>query len=150
MGRSCTCDSCVIGESWVARRDCRFCWLYWNDPRYRRAWAGEPAAAAVRKVHKSTGPGAELKEILRELGIKDFAGCSCEARAQQMNDWGVAGCRENFETIRSWIAEAMAAAGWGATIVAAIRLPGSGVLIDPRDVVGSLIRLAIRRAELKE
>jgi hypothetical protein len=94
------------------------------------------------------GPGTELKKLLAELGIKDFAGCSCEKHAAQMNAWGVEGCRENFETIRGWLIEAQAAADWKFCATAAYRAVFTGLAfkIDPLDVPGSLVRLAIAMA----
>lgn len=42
MARLCTCERYRPGESFVLHRDCRLCWLYHNDPRYRTLWGGEP------------------------------------------------------------------------------------------------------------
>lgn len=36
--RPCMCDNFVPGEPYQAGRDCRRCWLYHNDERYRRHW----------------------------------------------------------------------------------------------------------------
>jgi hypothetical protein len=95
------------------------------------------------------GPGTELKKLLAELGITSFKGCDCESKAAQMNRWGVEGCRERFYTLRGWIVEAQEKAGWLATITAAANAATSGLAlqIDPLDVPGSLVRLAIERAE---
>lgn len=106
------------------------------------------APAEPKAAPPSRGPGTELKALLAELGITDFAGCGCDTKAARMNRWGVEGCRENFETIRGWIAEAQAKAGWSTTIIAAIAAAKSGVAlqINPVDIVGSLVRIAIQRA----
>jgi hypothetical protein len=95
------------------------------------------------------GPGAELRKLLIELGVEGFEGCGCGSKAAQMNRWGVEGCRENFDAIRGWIADAQAKAGWLATITAAANAATSGLAmqIDPLDIPGSLVRLAIERAD---
>lgn len=102
-----------------------------------------------RIVTPIDGPGTELKQLLTELGIVSLGGCGCESKAAQMNRWGVDGCRENFKKIRNWIAAAQAKADWLTTITAATRAAASGIAIhiDPLDIPGSLVRLAIERAE---
>lgn len=88
-----------------------------------------------------------MKLLLAELGITNFADCSCDAEAAQMDEWGVEGCRSNFETIRSWLLDAQAKAGWSTTVKAVMRAATSGIAleIDPTDVAGSLVRVAIGR-----
>lgn len=151
MKRPCGCDSCVIGEPWIRRRDCRFCWLYWNDPRYRQLW-NEPAAPLVAPPPSpkppADGPGAELAEILKELGISNPPGCDCSQKMAIMNAWGPAGCRQNVAVIKRWLDEAQAAVSWLDKIAAAARSVGK-FKINPLDVAGSLIGHAIRRAEEK-
>lgn len=95
------------------------------------------------------GPGTELKKLLAELGLTGVQGCGCNAKAAQMNRWGVAGCRERFEEIRQWLAEARGKATWLETLSAAAAAVTTGLAaqIDPRDIEGSLLRLAIERAE---
>ena len=79
-------------------------------------------AAAVTKTHASltneayrtlkekyqSGPGAELKRLLKSLGIEASPNCSCNKRAKLMDEneskapgW----CEENIETISGWLAE---------------------------------------------
>lgn len=113
---------------------------------YQQNW--QQLATAQAASNDPTGPGSKLKELLAELGIKNFAGCGCASRMRQMNRWGVVGCRENFAAIRGWIAEAQAKAGWSATLTAATRATTSGLAlqIDPLDIPGSLVRIAINRA----
>ncbi len=50
------------------------------------------------------GPGSELKKMLTWFA-RPSESCSCETRAATMNDWGVAGCRENLDTIIEWLIE---------------------------------------------
>lgn len=98
---------------------------------------------------QANGPGTQLKKLLTELGIKSFIGCGCEQKMWQMNIWGIEGCRQRANTIRGWIAEAQSKTGWLATITAATNAATSGLAlqIDPLDIPGSLVRLAIERAE---
>lgn len=93
------------------------------------------------------GPGTELKKLLAELGITSFKGCDCESKAAQMNRWGVEGCRDRFNTIRGWIDEAQSKAGWATKIAAAANVVTSGLAlqIEPLDIPGSLVRIAIER-----
>lgn len=39
------------------------------------------------------GPGTELKVIFAELGIYPRRQCDCNKRAEQMDAWGVGGCK---------------------------------------------------------
>lgn len=152
MKRPCSCDSAQPGEPFSRQRDCRACWLYMNRDDYRRLWS-EPADApskaprAPRPLLQS-GPGTELAAILKELGVIEWRGCGCTAKVQQMNEWGVAGCRENFETIRGWLIEGQQLAGWGTRIKAAAAAATSGLFLqlDLLDIAGSLVRLALARS----
>jgi len=146
MNRPCGCDSCVIGEPLHPQRDCRLCWLYHNHPGYRRLWT--QARGTMREAER--GPGTQLKLLLQELGVTSFAGCGCDDKVSQMNRWGVEGCRENFDTIRGWIADAQAKASWSTKIAATIAAASTGIAreINPVDIAGSLVRIAIERTEL--
>jgi hypothetical protein len=105
-----------------------------------RATAPAPDTPAI-----PNGPGTELKKLLAELGVTGFKGCGCNDKAAQMNRWGVEGCLANFDTIRDWISEAQAAAGWATKITAAVKAAVSGLPINPADIAGSLVRIAIER-----
>jgi len=61
---------------------------------------------------KGYGPGTELKAILSSVGINPSANCSCNARMRTMDDWGIEGCKENFDTIVGWLEEKAAEWGW--------------------------------------
>jgi hypothetical protein len=105
-------------------------------------------AAAVTKTHASltneayhalkekyqSGPGAELKRLLKSLGIEASPNCSCNKRAKLMDEneakapgW----CEENIETISGWLAEESKKRGLP-------YIASAGKL---------LIRMAIRRAK---
>jgi hypothetical protein len=82
------------------------------------------------------------------LGIDPDHGCSCESRAKQMDRWGVDGCREHFEEIRTWLQDAQAKSTWRQKLTAAVKAATSGLALqlNPLDVAGSIVRLAIERA----
>ena len=81
------------------------------------------------------GPGSELKKMLAWFA-RPSESCNCETRAETMNDWGVDGCRQNFETIVDWLMEEAELRG----------LPNGKFT---RIIAQSLVTTAIRRFERK-
>lgn len=53
----------------------------------------------------ASGPGTELKRLLRMIGITAKPGCACEKRAQHMDASGCDWCEKNIGTIEGWLAE---------------------------------------------
>jgi hypothetical protein len=53
------------------------------------------------------GPGTELKRLLAGFPfyIKTTPNCRCNARAKQMDVWGIEGCEERVELIVGWLKE---------------------------------------------
>lgn len=120
--------------------------------KYENSGAISMRCAAIEEVKPTRvarGPGTELKRIFADLGVTNFTDCNCDKKATQMDVWGVAGCRENFEVIRGWIDEAQKKASWSTKIDAAIAAATNGIAlqINPTNIAGSLVRLAIERAE---
>jgi hypothetical protein len=99
------------------------------------------------RQRRSDGPGTELKRLLASLGVTECTGCGCSDRAIQMNRWGVDGCRERFETIRAWLIEAQVKTSWFDKIRAGVNAARIGLPIDLADIAGSLVRIAIERAD---
>ena len=77
--RPCTCEKVRPGEPYTLDQ-CRLCWLYHNDPVYRKAWGGPPQlpgpltqavnflGAAAR--HLVAGlPQAAAEELRRRLAL---------------------------------------------------------------------------------
>lgn len=97
----------------------------------------------------SHGPGTELAKILASIRIHANEGCGCKSRIDQMNRWGVAGCRENFETIVAWLDEGQHQWHWTSKIAIGWATLTSGLAfeIDPLHPFRSLVQLAIDRAE---
>jgi hypothetical protein len=53
----------------------------------------------------SLGPGTELKRLLRKLCIQSTPGCLCDQRALIMDEEGPDWCKDNLQTIVSWMKE---------------------------------------------
>lgn len=139
-------------------------------PDYRAAWEAEAAGLSVEPtpVHGPPthgapgqaalpplppgGPGKEQKAILVSLGIPHPDGCTCNHRAQQMDRWGSAGCKEHFREIVGWLREAReqyaANVDWGEAIVKAIR-SGLAFRLNPFNPEPGIVKEAIRRAAAK-
>jgi hypothetical protein len=66
-------------------------------------------AAAQEKSRQAAlpgfGPGTELKKLLAKIGIKATPTCSCNKRAQVMDEKGVQWCKDNIDTIVGWLRE---------------------------------------------
>lgn len=68
----------------------------------------EQLISIQRASHKFGGPGTELKKLLKKFGIVPSPNCSCNARAQLMDEkeaqepgW----CESNLDTIVGWLKE---------------------------------------------
>jgi hypothetical protein len=98
------------------------------------------------------GPGTELQKILKTLGINPKPSCDCNGKAAQMDYWGVAGCRENRDTIVEWMRAGQDKWGWTAKLRAAANAVTTGLAfqLDWSDPFPSLIDEAIRRAAAQE
>lgn len=98
------------------------------------------------------GPGTELHNMLAELGINPSPTCECNERMTAMNDWRVAGCKENRETIIGWLRDGQVKWGWRDRMVAMAKAVASGIAfkLNPLDPMPGMVDEAIRRAELKE
>jgi hypothetical protein len=76
------------------------------------------------------GVGTEIKAILASVGIVADSGCSCNARAAEMDRQGVEWCEDNIGTIVEWL-----------------RLQAEARGLPFLDAAGRLlVRLAIRNA----
>lgn len=68
-----------------------------------RCHTAQPRQQQVRRSPApATLPGNILAEMLRQKGYTP-RGCRCNEHIAQMNAWGIAGCRENIETIIDWL-----------------------------------------------
>jgi hypothetical protein len=109
-------------------------------------------ASAVLLWSPGFGPGTQLKALLKTLGIEPSPKCDCNARAMQMDVWGVAGCREHRDEIVGWMRDGQTRWGWKDKVAAAAKAVTSGLAfkLNPLDPYPSLIDEAIRLAEENE
>ena len=57
-------------------------------------------------VHRpSDGPGTELKKLLKKFGIHSQANCSCNKRADEMDNQGNDWVEENIDIVVDWMKE---------------------------------------------
>lgn len=105
---------------------------------------------------KEVGPGTEMKLIFSQLGIYPRYSCECNARARQMDEWGVDGCKDpkNRKEIVDWLTEQQRIRTWSQTlrdIASGVRAIVKGDLpwLNPLDLPSSILDEAIRRAEKK-
>lgn len=82
------------GDRWLVDVDSHF----YPHPKDKRP----PLMAAAPAP---SGPGTEVKRILKRFGITASSGCSCNKRAQQMDAWGVVGCLAHHREIVAWFGE---------------------------------------------
>lgn len=54
---------------------------------------------------KGFGPGTELKKILKRFGIIAKPNCSCNKRANEMDEWGVELTIQRKDLVLSWLEE---------------------------------------------
>lgn len=64
-----------------------------------------PLPARESLVLALSGPGTELKALLKTIGITATPGCACNQRAAAMNERGCDWCEQNIDQIDSWLAE---------------------------------------------
>ncbi len=132
-----------------------------------------PEDKPPHKIHLAPpgyGPGTELKAMLAQLGITENPACDCNAKALQMDFWGVDGCRmpqpadqemfgekvlagtPRFDVIVGWMKAGYERWGWADRIKAAAAAVATGLAFKLciTDPFPGLIEEAIRRAEEKE
>lgn len=95
------------------------------------------------------GPGTELGKILATIGVKDKPSCDCTAKRNQMDRWGVSGCREHRDTILQWMREGSERWGYGERLRAAAAAVVTGLAfhINWADPFPDLIDMAIATEE---
>ena len=126
---------------------------------YRAAAGLDPLPMAVSQAAKPEPrtpspcrrgkPGNELMELLKSLGIPARWCEGCKGRAAMMNQNGIVWCRENRATIVGWLAEQRDSVDWitQASVAAKMLTTGVYLLVNPLDPLGSLVDIAIMRAE---
>lgn len=106
----------------------------------------------VHPILPSWGPGTELKKLLKEIGIEENPRCDCNAKARQMDAWGIDGCQERLDTIVKWMKDNYVRWGWKDRVTAAAKAVKTGLAfkLNPLDPFPSLIQAAIEEAKKKE
>lgn len=117
-------------------------WEAWESGRLQ-AIESEPVKPARRK----DGPGTQLKLLLAKKGYTANAGgCGCNSKANTMDAWGPAKCRDNIEEIADWLEESAKEAGWFERMI--VSTPG--IKAVARMEIKKLIMQAIENAENAE
>lgn len=92
---------CVLerlpGNRWLVDVDSH----YYPHPKDKRP----PLFSTPPPPPPPAGPGTEAKRILSRFGIHTTTACSCNKRARQMDDWGIAGCLARRREIVQWFGE---------------------------------------------
>lgn len=77
-------------------------------PRAAKPGVSLPPPAAPRPPAPTSGPGVELKKLLKRIGITATPNCSCNARARKMDEeearepgW----CEAHIDDIVGWLRE---------------------------------------------
>lgn len=101
--------TCTFAESAAGGIECQEC------GRHLPGWTGKHPVAVCHgrqaepqpeaKPVQPSGPGTNLKSMLKWIGIRAAPGCSCNKRAKHMDDMGAEWCRQNIETILGWLKE---------------------------------------------
>lgn len=61
--------------------------------------------AKKHEIVSSSGPGTELKKLLKKIGITASPTCSCNTKAKIMDKNGIEWCENNLDTIVGWLKE---------------------------------------------
>jgi len=108
---------------------------------------GNDSCLADRR--KQPLPGTELSSLIKLLGLRRKEGCDCCAMIAKMDRWGIDGCREHRAEIVAHLNKAYHGLTWAevAAATAGVVITGLAWKIDRHDIAGSLLDLAIERAE---
>jgi hypothetical protein len=95
-------------------------------------------------------PGDHLHKLLESLGAKPTNSCGCAAKIAEMNSGGVGWCKEHRAEIIDHLNKAYHGLTWSEVAGAAAAAVASGLALklNSLDVCGSLVDLAIERAEV--
>jgi hypothetical protein len=73
-------------------------------------------------IDNINGVGTKLKEILSTFNITFNKGCKCREYMLIMNQWGIAGCQENYQVITGWLRREYKRLGWATQIAHAAKV----------------------------
>lgn len=131
---------------------CKVCWSYDSFEKYKQKKLAERTELPAATTAQPKGPGTELMNLLASMGITARLECGCKNKAAQMDEWGVEGCRQRRSEITNWLREEAAKRSWFDKLQSARRaiFLGLALEISPVDIYGSLVDMAIYRAESKQ
>lgn len=96
------------------------------------------------------GVGGHFSAMASQLAIDPKPGCGCQKLAREMDQLAPDGCRREFDRLKAAISENYNSLSWGEKQLAKLKAAATGLawkLDDWNDPVGSILRLAIERAE---
>lgn len=118
----------------------------------QRAQAARSASRPALPRHTEL-VGSELKRLIKSMEldrlVPDPTSCGCDDLAAQMDSWGADGCEKNADYIVAKINENAEKVELKDKLRGGLRLINEGVVINPLDPTGSLVRAAIRRVRHK-
>ncbi len=71
--RPCNCNRCPKPGTWQSGQ-CRLCWLYHNDPRYRTLWEGSTTPLPSRQETNAGEPCCHRGTVLEEQQCRSCRG----------------------------------------------------------------------------
>jgi len=89
-------------EPCIIKRKDNMLWVDEKHPKYPHAADDEKPLVPNGK---KGGPGTELSNLLKKLGLSAVEGCKCKGRAQKMDDWGPDICEDRINEIVGWMEE---------------------------------------------
>lgn len=105
-----------------------------------------PSPRAGITLHYPEPVGTELTSLLSALGLGGLSSCTpCALMANEMNSWGISGCREHRDEILIRLRQAYQDLGWGHVLKAAGRWLRTPFKLNPKDPAPGLLDEAIRR-----
>ena len=98
------------------------------------------------------GPGTQLENLLKLLGIAPRQGCGCASLRAEMDRWGIQGCTLHRDAILERLRNQARQYSWRDRLKAAALAAVTGLAfkLDPLDPFPGLLDEALRRAERHE
>jgi hypothetical protein len=100
MSRPCECDR-QQGGPWVKGRDCRPCWLYHNDPRYKKLWDRASPKTIRAKAKQPALSEATIKELFGDETDETLLGNKIAALTAVLGIPTCGGCGKRKEWLNA-------------------------------------------------
>jgi glycosyltransferase involved in cell wall biosynthesis len=96
----------------------------------------------------SNGTGTILMKMFEAMGVEKKADCDCQGTANNMDLWGVAGCRSRYNQIVGTLKDGQYRWGWAEKIKAGMNaMTKLGIVLNPLDPFPQLLDRALADAE---